>query len=123
MNNCLNYAVCFNYSEEIPQEVKDYVEEEFVKVRNIAIDLLNPHYEEWNAEYDDVVNGEDDKKYNAFIRTKQNEILNEVNNHICRKSLVKLYSDEHCDLVGVFRIARRRRVKTVKMHMSLKPMN
>lgn len=123
MNNCLNYAVCFNYSEKIPQEVKDYVEEEFVKVRNIAIDLLNPHYEEWNAEYDDVVNGADDKKYNAFIRTKQNEILNEVNNHICRKSLVKLYSDEYCDLVGVFRVARRRRVKTVKMRMSLKPMN
>lgn len=123
MNESLNYAVHFDYSEEIPQEVKDYVEGEFVNVRNIAVDLLNPHYEEWNAEYDDVVTGEDDKKYNAFIRTKQNEILNEVNNHVCRKSLVKLYSDEYCDLVGIFRVAKGHIVKTVKMHMSLKPMN
>lgn len=87
----------------------ELIKSEFVRLRNIACDELNQHYEEWNAEFGDHDVPEDDElknwggtEYCNFIRSKQEPILQEVNRKHS-KGIVELYSDEICDIGGVIR--------------------
>ena len=89
--------VFFNHSDEsLPEEIKKFTENEFMKARDQAIQLLNPHYDEWNAAYTKEIKGEDDMEYNAYIQSKQNAILDDFNKMWF--SPVKLYSDEYADI-------------------------
>lgn len=119
MNNSELYCtVHFTYSEEsIPKTIKDFVESQFMKARDEAIKLLNPRYEEWNAQYDKEVNVEDDMEYNAFIQSKHNEVLDRFNR--VWMGPVKLYSDEYADICGKFKMFD----KTVTMHMRIELLN
>lgn len=90
--------------------LKDYILKEFVRLRNIACDELNKHYEEWNAEFGDHDVPEDDElknwggtEYCNFIRSKQEPILKAVNEKHARNSIIELYSDEICDIGGIIR--------------------
>lgn len=110
--------VIFTHSEEgLPDWIKKFTENEFMKARDKAIELLNPHYEEWNAAYTKEVTGEDDMEYNAYIQSKQNAILDEFNK--TWMSPVKLYSDEYADIAGKYKIFN----KTYTVHMSIKLIN
>ena len=89
--------------------LEELIKSEFVRLRNIACDELNPHYEEWNAEFGDHEVPEDDElknwggtEYCNFIRSKQEPILQAVNKKHS-KGIVELYSDEICDIGGVIR--------------------
>lgn len=89
--------------------LEELIKSEFVRLRNIACDELNQHYEEWNTEFGDHDVPEDDElknwggtKYCNFIRSKQEPILQEVNKKHS-KGIVELYSDEICDIGGVIR--------------------
>lgn len=117
MEHYVNYQcnVNFDYSAHgIPNLIKNFVESEFMKARNEAIELLNPHYEEWNEAYTDPVEDEFDKKYNSYICSKQNAILDEFNK--TWMGPVKLYSDEEtCAIRGKFKIFG----KTVTMGMTI----
>ena len=117
-NSKLHCNVFFHYSDEdLPDHVKDFTKNEFLRAREKAIELLNPHYEEWNAAYDKEVSGEDDEEYNAYIRNKQNAILDEFNR--TWMGPVKLFSNEEADIAGRFQIYG----KEYTMYMTIKLIN
>ena len=117
-NSQLYCTVHYTYSEEVSETMKALIEKIFMILRSEAVDLLNPHYEEWNNEYDKEVTGEDDMEYNGFIQKKQIEILDKVNKKYWFLPL-KLSSDEYADIIGVF----EDKGKNVIMHMSIKLIN
>lgn len=106
-------TVHFHYSEGgLPKEITNFVESQFMKARDEAIKLLNPHYEEWNNDYTGS-----DEEYNRYISSKQNAILEEFN----RKWMgpVKLWADEYGDIAGKFKVYG----KAITMHMTIKLLN
>lgn len=117
-NSQLYCTINYTYSEDVSENMKALVENLFMSLRGEAVDLLNPHYEEWNNEYDKDVIGEDDMEYNGFIRDKQIEILNQLNKKYWFLP-VKLSSDEYADIIGVFGY----KGKDVTMHMSINLIN
>lgn len=96
------YRVVFTHSDDklLSRKLKSAAESIFVDARNEAIKFLNPHYEEWNAEYNKDHDNDDMDEYYAFIQRKQNEILDDFNSKTDYG--VKLYSDEECDIVGKY---------------------
>lgn len=117
-NSKLFCNVFFHYSDEdLPDYVKDFTKNEFLRARGEAIELLNPHYEEWNAAYDKEVSGEDDEEYNTYIRNKQNTILDEFNR--TWMGPVKLFSNEEAGIAGRFQIYG----KEYTMYMTIKLIN
>lgn len=107
--------VYYTYDKDIiPDMFKCLVEERFLEARSEAIKLLNPRYEEWNAEYNKKVSGEDDMEYNAYIQNKQNEVLSEFNK--TWSGMVKIWADEYGDIYGKFKYFD----EEVAIHMSIK---
>ena len=121
-NNNLYCTVHFTYSEPVFPGFKKVYEKFFMKLRDEAVDLLNPHYEEWNAEYDKEISGPDDLEYNTFIANKQREYLQIVNKkHEKDISPLHLYLDsgEDADIMGKIPWAGNE----IEMHMSIKLLN
>lgn len=82
------------------------VKAEYCRLRRIACDELNPHYDEWNSEFGPHTTKEDDElswaggtEYCNFIRSKQEPILNAINAR--EATFVKLRSLEACDIGGI----------------------
>jgi hypothetical protein len=106
--NSITFRPVFRTSKPVSQDIMNVMIDEFVDRRNIACRLLNPHYEEWNNEYNEShpnnkggVDG--DPEYVEFINQKQNEILKQANEKILKTNIVSISTDEQCDLVGVYR--------------------
>lgn len=111
-------TVHFHYSEEnLPKYVTDFMEHEFMKARDVAVDAINPLLDVWNKDYTDPVLGEDDMKYNSYISIKENEVLGSINRLL--DSPVKLWADEYGDIAGKFKVNG----KTIIMHMTIKLLN
>jgi hypothetical protein len=96
-------------------------EELYIKAYNLmraeAVDLINPMFKVWNAEYTDEVTGEDDLKYNGFIADKEQTVLDMVNAKLS-DSPVKLYADrETADIRGKFTFLG----KEITMYVTLTP--
>lgn len=112
------FTIYFNFDDKAFEKaleshvfLKNIIQNEYVRLRNIACDELNPHYEEWNKEFDldNYSIPEDDElkewggtEYCNFIRSKQEVILQEVNKKHA-KGIVELCSDEICDIGGVIK--------------------
>lgn len=110
------FTIYFNFDDKDFEKaleshvfLKNIIQNEYVRLRNIACDALNPHYEEWNAEFGDHDIPEDDElrdwggtEYCNFIRSKQEVILQEVNKKYS-KGIVELCSDEICDIGGIIK--------------------
>ena len=116
------FTPVFTFSNKhIPDFYKQLFIGSFVEARNEAIKELNPNYEKWNAEYDDAHKHEEghdyeyDKEYNAFIRAKQKDILDNYNK--THSHVVKLDSDEWCDIFGKWNFYG----KEETIHLSLIP--
>ena len=93
------FNTVFHYSKKITNDrIKSLATKEYVELRNEVVNLLNPMYEKWNAEFGDDMS--DISKYNNFIRDKQEEVIRQsgVND---RSVFVRLVSDEECDIVAV----------------------
>ena len=67
-DNKFVFTVKFNFDDKTFERaleshvfLKDYILKEFVRLRNIACDELNKHYEEWNTEFGDHEVPEDDE--------------------------------------------------------------
>lgn len=121
-NSQLYCTVHYTYSEPVYPGFKQIFERQFMKMRDEAVDLLNPHYEEWNAAYNKEVTGEDDMEYNAYIRSKHREVfgpLNEKHKNDIPMLKFRLDSDEYADIIGVIDWAG----KEIIMHMSIKLIN
>ena len=117
-NSNLYCTVHFTYDGKVPEYQKKDFEKIFMGLRDVAINFLNPNYEKWNSEYTDEVTGEDDMKYNGFIREKQRGILREFNKKFSPiTDVLYLDSDEYADIVGVIPMYK------ATMHMSIKLIN
>lgn len=115
--NTFKFTIKLNFDDKAFEKalesrkfLTDYILSEFVRLRNIACDELNKHYEEWNAEFGDHNVPEDDElkkwggtEYCNFIRSKQDPILKAVNEKHARNSIIELYSDEICDIGGTIK--------------------
>lgn len=83
--------------------VKPMYERVFVKMYNEACNALNPHYEDWNKEFDSLYpdanlkmdNDEMNPLYKNYLQNKQNEILSTLDNKV-----FKLYSGDECQICG-----------------------
>ena len=112
-------TVSYSFSKEVDEKTQKRMQEEFMKLRSIAIELLNPQYERWNKEYDKLgltQPSEDETEYNKFIRGKQREVLKLVNDAYCNGMITYLDSGEDADICG-----RLMADPDVIMHMGIKP--
>lgn len=91
--------VAFHVSgKPVSNRTQEKLFDEFMMLRGEAVDMLNPHYEQWNAAYTDEVNGENDPKYNAYIDKRQQGVLDVINKyHPFHK--IQLFSKDG-DIIG-----------------------
>ena len=103
------YLATVVFSEETPRNItwRRIMAGEYFKLYNEAVDLINPNYELWNAQYDELYpdekpgdNPENYARYNKFISEKHQRIFDEVNKH---GMIVELYSGEEASIAGRFR--------------------
>lgn len=122
-NSQLYCTVNFTYSEPMTPLFRKVFEKQFMRLRDEAIDLVNPCYEQWNKEYDKEVKGEDDLEYNSYIASKHREMfkpLNEKHKNDIAPLRMRLDSDdENADIIGVINWAGR----DIIMHMTIKIIN
>lgn len=114
----MTFKVKFVYDDKAFEEalklhvfLKIAIQNEYVRLRNIACRELNPHYEKWIKEFnldsysipdDDELKEYGGTKYCKFIQSKQEAILHEVNKKHSN-GLIELCSDEICDICGVIK--------------------
>lgn len=112
---------------DMKKATEDFLGETFFQLRNKVINSLNPHYEEWNDEYERLYPGvpawdpekEDvSKEYARFICAKQDDILKQFDNE---NPFVKIRSniEEGGDLMGVGKGG----LKEVTITMYFKPID
>ena len=101
-----NYVATVRFSKETPNDVtlRRIMAGEYFKLYNEAVDLINPWYEVWNAQYDELYpdkdtgnNSEDYEHYNNFIAEKHQAIFDEVNK---KGRIVELYSGEEASIAA-----------------------
>ncbi len=106
---------------------KDCIENEFVRLRNLAIERLNPMYATWNDEFfklgievseTDRLKDFGGTEYCKFISSRTQKILDDVNKQY--GGLVKLCCDEIGDIYAIF---VNRKGKTIdEFHLTLREM-
>ena len=116
---CFDAEVEFIYSDKVPKWKKGELEAAFMLARRYAIELINPNFVRWNAEYGQKINGIDDMAYKAYIQNKENEVLRTFN--YMWGGPVELFADEYADIAGRFILKTFRGDKIITMHMILKP--
>ena len=79
----------------LSEEVKNYLIKEFVDRREVFINMVNPMYETWNAEFDRIHPNVDgySNEYLNFIYEKHRKPLLVANNEDLYLNEVKLCSD------------------------------
>lgn len=79
------------------------LEKEFIERREIAINILNPMYEKWNKEFDELYPGKNgySSEYSCFINSKQKDAIDIANTKSIGRNLVKLYLSDIGDIFGV----------------------
>lgn len=105
------YRVKFLFSKVIDDdEFREKIQKDFIRKREILIYFLNPCYEKWNEEFDDlgIERMEDDpfndyggSEYLNFIKQKQRVYVDQVNK--MWKSKVELDLSDICDIIGKFK--------------------
>ena len=116
--------VDFVFNKPVTPLIKRVAIAEYVRLRNVAVDLLNPRYSEWNTIFEKTYPEKEDNdpladyggtKYCEFIRERTKPIIDRVNSenmHVC----VKLDTDEVGDIIAV------NEKLGLRMHAVLKPM-
>ena len=94
------YSVVFHYDgDTISPKVKESMTGIFVKAYSIFCDYVNPRYEIWNKEYDELGGPKDgleeDSFYNRFISEKYIPVLKQLNN--LTKGVMTFYVGEDCE--------------------------
>ena len=100
----------FKNEDRIDDKTKSKLTKEFMHRREKAVELLNPCYGKWNAEFDEMYPGLDgtSKEYAEFICNKQASILDAVNSLDMDENLVNLGSisdvEYSGDIYGIYRL-------------------
>lgn len=116
--NGMTFKVKFVYDDKAFEKalklnvfLKIAIQNEYVKLHNIACNELNPHYKEWNKEFNldsySIPDNDELKEYGGteyckFIRNKQEAILQAVNKKHS-SGIIELCSDEICNIHGVIK--------------------
>lgn len=117
-NKNMLFRANFHFSDWVLPEAKDLYIQAYNIMRSAAIELINPMFEQWNAEYNKEVTGEDDLEYNGYIADKEQVLLEAVNKRLSN-SPVKLYADrETADINGKFIFMGNE----ITMFMTLEPL-
>lgn len=112
--------VVYKYSVDIPEKrLKKLLEMMFMSSRNSIVEMLNPHYDEWNAQYGKEVTGDDDEEYLHYIQKKQQEIIDKYNRITAFRNTMQFYSDEYADIAAKFYYNG----EIVTMHMGIVLLN
>ncbi len=95
----------FNFSKEISKPRSNIMVKEYMRLRSVACDRINPCFERWNSEYTgktpgDDIYSEESREYNDYIRSKMEPILRQVNKEV-RTAFTYIAANEVCDLIGV----------------------
>ncbi len=127
--NGVAYDMIFRYvnkrtGEEvnIPEKQKEKLEEQFLDLRDEYCKIVNPKYETWNGEWDEMsgtntITDENREEYNRFIAKKQNRYLQLINGQNLDKGIMlKTDLEEDCDICGIIKGIN------VQMNMYLKKM-
>lgn len=79
------------------------LEREFIKRRGVAVEILNPMYEKWNKEFDELYPGKNgySDEYSNFIKSKQKGAIDIANIKSIGMNRVRLCLDEIGDIFGV----------------------
>lgn len=100
----------FTTSKKIPILMKELMTKEYVRLRNEAVEALNPNFEKWNSEYTGPEADEDDElkeyggtEYCEYIRSKMRPVLKRINDSH-RSSIIIIDTDEVGDLVAKSKI-------------------
>lgn len=103
------YRPVFIFSKEADDVVKLLGQQCFMELRYLAVEALNPMYEQWNEEFNKNDNGIIDDsdelkdyggtKYCKFIQSKQKDILAQVNKKLSPMIPWEFDSDEICDII------------------------
>ena len=88
----------------LSEQVKNYLIEEFVTRREVFISMVNPMYEKWNKEFNELYPGVDgyDSEYLKFICEKHRTPMEIANAKDIGLNEVELRSDitEYGDIYG-----------------------
>lgn len=120
--------VKFNYSKPIPFWMRPAVEREYLRLRRLACDALNPYYEEWNKEYEtlhpaEIVDPDDELKdfggteYCRFLNNKQQPIFDEINRKHATDR-IRLYPTKECDIGASIHGRNNKQISTVYITLS-----
>ena len=112
--------------EDLGENRKQRIINEFLALREAFVDKVNPMYESWNAAYTDPVSGEDDEGYNNYIKEKHKPYLQLINEAAkTMKFAVRLnhLPNEGCDICGDFVIRNKKSgdVTLCRVYFTLSP--
>ena len=114
------FTTVFTFSKKVPKILEETMIHEFVRLRNVACNELNLHYEEWNSEFGDCKCDANDPladfggtDYCAFIHDKQKGILDKINQRNMSR-LVELDNDKIGDI-----FARCKLDRSITVHLRL----
>ena len=118
------YKPVFMFSKEISNFRKEIAKSQFVMARKIAVEELNPKYEEWNNNFETTEIPEDDElkdyggtKYCKYIQKKIRGVLKQVN-----KKIITIGWELDADEIGDI-IFRHKHDKDLIMTLELIPVN
>ena len=118
--------IVYDEHDQLYSKFTPVIQPEFMRLRSLAVDALNPRYEEWNAEFGNHDIPEDDElkdyggtEYCRFIQSKTEAILQQINKKYVRE-FVELCAGEYGDIEGRFCMVGGKKVHFV---MELFPVN
>jgi len=116
------YKIIYVFSKKAPKLVEEIMEKEYMKLRKIACDRLNPHFDKWNSEYSgkeptEDPYSEDSMEYNKYICSCEEPILEQINREHFTL-MTELHTDEIGDIIAVNRFC-----KDLTMHIEFEPVN
>ena len=94
------YRLRYVFSKATSSNARKRMIRDFMKAREIAVEMVNPWFEVWNSEYPEVLDDySESKEYKRYMADKQDAILQVLNDCLKNENSVELYSDvEYCDI-------------------------
>lgn len=102
MKYIAQYEILFS-NKKLSRWKINILAQEFIERHKIAVGILNPMYEKWNKEFNDLYPGKDGYSYEYlnFINSKQKDAIDIANAKSIRMNRVKLCLDDMGDIFGV----------------------
>lgn len=117
------YRAKFIFSKRLPRFIEKSISSEYLRLREYAVQELNPCFPKWNSEFTEPKASEDDElaeyggtAYCEYIREKMRVILEQVNKNHPSK-IIKLDTDEIGDIIA------KTRIGNITMTLELEPIN